>query len=40
MRLHTHDRTDRLPGSRETRTKPVREWVCPECDYFEDAEES
>ena len=28
------------PALRETRTKPVREWICPECDHFEDAEES
>jgi hypothetical protein len=40
MRLVTRELTDRVPGSRETRTKPVREWTCPECDYFEEAEES
>jgi hypothetical protein len=40
MQLHTREHTDRVPGSRETRTKSVREWNCPECDYFEEAEES
>jgi transposase len=40
MRLHTREHTDRLPGTTEMRSRPVREWVCPECDYFEDADET
>jgi len=28
-----------VPGSTETKTSKFREWVCPECDYFEEAEE-
>jgi len=40
MRLHTRELTDRVPGARETKVTRVNEWVCPECDYFEDAEES
>ena len=40
MRLHTREITDHVPDSRETRTKLTREWLCPECDYFEEAEES
>jgi hypothetical protein len=40
MRLHTRDQTDRVAGTPEPRTKPVKEWICPECDYFEDADES
>lgn len=40
MRVHTHQHTDRVPGTREMRTRPAKEWVCPECDYFEEAEES
>jgi transposase len=40
MRLKERAQTDRVPGTRETRTRRVSEWVCPECDYFEDAEES
>ena len=38
MRLKARDQTDRVPGSRETRTKRISEWVCPECDYFEEAD--
>jgi hypothetical protein len=30
--------TDRVPGTTQTKTKKTPEWVCPECDYFEDAE--
>lgn len=40
MQLQTRARTDHTPGTRETRTKTVREWICPDCDHFEDAEES
>jgi hypothetical protein len=40
MRLHTREQTDRVPGVREAKTSRVSEWVCPECDYFEDVEES
>jgi uncharacterized protein YlaI len=40
MRLNVREETDRVPGSREAKARPVREWVCPECDYFEEAEES
>ena len=40
MRLETRETVTRVPGTpQETRTV-VREWVCRECDYFEDAEES
>jgi C4-type Zn-finger protein len=40
MRLETRETVTRVPGtSQETRTV-VREWVCRECDYFEEAEES
>ena len=38
MRLQVSEITDRVPGTLQTRTAPVREWVCPECDYFEEAE--
>jgi len=39
MRLQTREQTDRIPGTRETRAHTVTEWVCPECDYFEEVEE-
>lgn len=38
MKMQSREQTDRVPGTRETRTKHVTEWVCPECDYFEEAE--
>ena len=39
MRLETKERTESLPGGGVLRTRMVREWICPECDYFEEAEE-
>jgi len=39
MYLKTQELTDRIPGTRETRSRTVSEWVCPECDYFEEVEE-
>jgi YgiT-type zinc finger domain-containing protein len=38
MRLTERERSDRLPGSSQTSVRHVREWVCPECDYWEEAE--
>jgi YgiT-type zinc finger domain-containing protein len=40
MRQQRREQTDRVPGSRETRTREVVEWICPDCDYFEEAEAS
>ena len=40
MRLREREITDRVPGTPQTRTTAFREWVCPECDYFEEAEET
>ena len=39
MRLRESKVTDRVPGTSQTKTTTVSEWVCPECDYFEDAED-
>ena len=39
MRLEVKERTEYLPGGGALRTRMVREWVCGECDYFEEAEE-
>ena len=39
MKLREREVIDRVPGSTQTRTSKYREWVCPECDYFEEAEE-
>ena len=38
MRLTIRERTEAIPGSRQTVKREVREWICPECDYFEEAE--
>lgn len=38
MRLVTHTSADAIPGQGQTAVRVVREWICPECDYFEEAE--
>jgi len=38
MRLQFRQATDRVPGTGQTTTREVREWVCPECDYWEEFE--
>jgi C4-type Zn-finger protein len=38
MRLTTHQASDQIPGQGQTTVRVVREWICPECDYFEEAE--
>ena len=38
MRLTIREAADRVPGARQTTTRVVREWICPECDYWEESE--
>jgi hypothetical protein len=38
MKLVTRETVARLPGTLQEVKTEVREWVCPECDFFEDAE--
>ena len=38
MRLTVREIRDRIPGSGESPARVTREWICPECDYFEEAE--
>jgi transposase len=38
MRLQVREIVDRVPGTSQTKSTKFREWVCPECDYFEDAD--
>jgi hypothetical protein len=38
MRLVTRETVSRVPGTSQEVKTPVREWVCPECDYFEEDE--
>ena len=40
MRLSLRELTDTIPGTGQKATRNVREWVCPECDYWEEAEGS
>ncbi len=39
MRLKESTVTVQIPGNPRASTRTVQEWVCPECDYFEEAEE-
>jgi transposase len=36
MRRANRELKDRVPGTSEQATTLVSEWVCPECDYFEE----
>ena len=38
MRLTERQSTDRLPGSKQPTVTTYSEWVCPECEYFEEAD--
>ena len=40
MQLHKREVSDRVPGTHEVKITTFGEWVCPECEYFEEAEES
>ena len=39
MRLRENETVVRVPGNPSATTRRTREWVCPECDYFEDVDE-
>ena len=39
MQLRERETVTRVPGTAETATLKFSEWVCPECDYFEEAED-
>ena len=38
MRLVERTIVDRVPGSAQEKITQFHEWVCPECDYFEEQE--
>jgi C4-type Zn-finger protein len=38
MRLKEREVSERIPGIGQSTPLHVREWVCPECDYWEEAE--
>lgn len=39
MPLEGREQADRIPGTTQTVVRVVQEWVCPECDYFEEKEQ-
>jgi rubredoxin len=39
MKVRQNQSVVRVPGNPGATTRISREWVCPDCDYFEDAEE-
>ena len=38
MRLKQAQHVVRVPGNPKDTTRSTAEWVCPDCDYFEEAE--
>ena len=38
MRLSVRELQDLIPGRGQEPVRIVREWICPECDYFEEAD--
>jgi hypothetical protein len=38
MRLTVRETRDTIPGHGQGSVRVTREWICPECDYFEEAE--
>jgi acetone carboxylase gamma subunit len=38
MRLSAREVQEHVPGQPQGPVRRVREWICPECDYFEEAE--
>ena len=39
MHLETREQVSRVPGTPQETRRASTEWVCRECDYFEEAEE-
>jgi len=39
MRLRQSTAVVQIPGNPNATTRIAPEWVCPDCDYFEEAEE-
>ena len=38
MRLNVREIAEHIPNAGQTARRVAREWICPECDYFEEAE--
>jgi transposase len=39
MRLKEIETVSQIPGNPRPTTRPHREWICPDCDNFEDADD-
>ncbi len=39
MRLRRIESTTRIPGMSQITKRITAEWICPDCDYFEEAGE-
>jgi acetone carboxylase gamma subunit len=39
MRFREAQTAVRVPGNPNATVRVTREWVCPDCDYFEEVEE-
>ncbi len=39
MRLKRTETAVQIPGNPRATIRQLAEWVCPDCDYFEEAEE-
>jgi transposase len=39
MRLEITQAVTQIPGNRKPSVRPHREWICPDCDNFEEADE-
>ena len=39
MRLRQSTTVTNVPGNPKAIERTTKEWVCPDCDYFEDADE-
>ena len=40
MKIRENKTVTRVPGNPNATTHSTWEWVCPDCDYFEEAEEA
>lgn len=38
MRLRDVEEVHRIPGTMQESRRLIAEWVCPECDYYEEAD--
>lgn len=38
MRLSQREEVRHIPGTSQVVKQTIREWICPECDYFEEAD--